>query len=79
MSSAPALSFTDRWALVEARLSDENRRATDENKIDQLDALMTAVDDFGWRAELAEEDAEVRRLWCRLREALGAEHARTGD
>lgn len=78
MSSTPVLSFAERWALVERRLIDEDRSATDEKKIEQLDALISSVDDFGWRAELTEEDAEVRRLWCRLREAFGSRYEKTG-
>jgi hypothetical protein len=61
--------LTNRWALVEARLRTESRAMTDEQKLTQLASLMAAVDDFGWRAALGEDDARVRALWTRLRAA----------
>jgi hypothetical protein len=63
-------SFAQRWALVEARLAEEATIADDETKFAQLEALMESVDDFGWRAALAEEDDRVRQIWCRLRQVL---------
>lgn len=64
--------YAERWRLVQERLQQESRAADDETKLAQLDALMASVDDFGWRSALDDEDDRVRRLWCKLRQVLGA-------
>lgn len=66
----PALSLTQRWALVSARLGEEARSAGYEHKLVQLAALMASVDDFGWREALGEEDDRVRAIWARLRASV---------
>ncbi len=62
-----ALTEPERWALVNRRLREEAKAATDETKLRQLASLMGSVDDFGRRAALAEDDVRVRALWSKLR------------
>jgi len=61
-----ALTQPERWALVNGRLREEAKAATDETKLRQLASLMGSVDDFGWHAALAEDDVRVRTLWSKL-------------
>jgi len=67
MSRGPEVSFARRWELVNERQRMEARTSTTETKMLQLASLMASVDDFGWRASLAEEDERVRDLWMKLR------------
>ena len=69
MSAEPVLSLEARWKLVNERVRAESRGASDEKKLAQLESLMSSVDDFGWRSQLAAEDDRVRELWMRLRAA----------
>jgi hypothetical protein len=64
------LRAKQRWALVNARAENEARRATIEEKLDEIERLMLSIDDFGWRAAL-DDDACVRARWNRLQNKLG--------
>jgi hypothetical protein len=64
------LRAKQRWALVNARAEKEARRATIEEKLDEIERLMLSIDDFGWRAAL-DDDACVRDRWNRLQKRLG--------
>jgi len=69
MSSGPAPSLRQRWALVRARLGEESRRASYAEKLAQLESLASSVDDFGWREKLGDDDDRVRALWVKLRQS----------
>jgi hypothetical protein len=66
---ADARGYLRRAALVEERQKAERARATLEQKLDDLEALLLSVDDLGWRAAL-DDDAPVRARWLLLRERL---------
>jgi hypothetical protein len=74
MGDRPPVSFYERWKAVETRLKAESQAQTDNVKLAQLDALMSSVDDFGWREALEEGDEQVRQLWARLRQAFASEN-----
>jgi len=69
-SGADLRKAKQRWALVNARAQDEDRRATLEEKLDQVERLMQSLDDFGWRSAL-DDDARIRERWNRLQNKLG--------
>jgi hypothetical protein len=69
MPSKPALSFDQRWKLVNQRLRDENARQSLAQKLQQVASLMASVDALGWRVALGSEDRQVRELWMKLRAA----------
>jgi hypothetical protein len=68
-SRGELLLARQRWALVNAREWQQVRRATIEEKFDQLEGLMQSLDDFGWRAAL-DDDARIRDRWNELRRKL---------
>jgi hypothetical protein len=78
MSTSPstdeALDFQRRWALVAERERDAARRATLEQKLDEVERLMLSIDDFGWR-EALDDDEPVRARWVRLRQRLASQPA----
>jgi hypothetical protein len=59
-----------RWALVDARARGDEQRQTLEQKLDALERLYAALDDFGWR-EALNDDVVVRERWRTLRSKLG--------
>ena len=69
LTPAEARAFVERWRLVNAAERDELRATPVAVKFRQLAALMASVDQLGWSDALAEEEAEVRERWRRLREA----------
>jgi hypothetical protein len=70
MSDCSGSSTKRRWELVSERLRQESRSATHEDKMAQLESLMSSVDDFGWREKLGADDDRVRALWMKLRLAF---------
>ena len=74
-SRAELLASQARWALVNQREQEAARRATLEEKLDEVERLMLSIDDFGWRS-LLDDDAAVRERWNQLRIKLGWVNAR---
>jgi hypothetical protein len=70
ISREGAREYLRRHALVQARISEERAEKTWEQKLDELEQLMSSIDDFGWR-EALDDDAPVRARWARLRQVLG--------
>jgi hypothetical protein len=66
---AAGRDYLKRFALVAARQRLEDRAATLEQKLDEVERLMLSIDDFGWR-EVLDDDAPVRARWALLRERL---------
>ena len=58
-----------RWRAVNVAEKKELRRASPEEKLQQLAVLMASAEEMGWSKALAKEEAEVRRRWNRLRRA----------
>lgn len=63
-----AEAYRHRWQLVNAKEREELRSMTPEVKLRQLASLMASVEPMGWTAALADEEAEVRERWMRLKE-----------
>lgn len=72
MTRELALAFKRRYEFVNRMEREELRRTPVALKLRQLEALMAAVDDFGWRTALAADQEESWRRWQRLRDAAGA-------
>ena len=71
MTKEDADAFRARWKLVNHAEREELRATPVEVKFRQLAALMASVEQLGWTQALAEEEAEVRERWNRLRKAYG--------
>ncbi len=69
ITRAQALEYQRRWRLVRERTLDEERATSLEQRFDELERLMQSVDDFGWRAQL-DDDEPIRARWALLRERL---------
>lgn len=61
------MSPAKRWQMVQDRLAREAAAATLDDKLAQLESLMSSVDDFGWREKLSADDDWVRALWMKVR------------
>lgn len=70
LTRGEALAFQSRWRVVNARQTEELRRATIDQKLLATDTLMRSVGEMGWRAALAEEDRREHELWNELRRRL---------
>ena len=68
-SPEQARAFQRRWQLVEERQRAEQKSATIEEKLDEVERLLLSVRDFGWDVAL-DDDAPVRARWASLREKL---------
>jgi len=78
-SGADLRKAKQRWALVNARAQNDDRRATLEEKFDQIERLLQSIDDFGWRSAL-DDDARFRERWNRLQNKLcGTKAARAKE
>jgi hypothetical protein len=69
LSPEQAHAFRRRWQLVEERQRAEQKLATIEDRLDELERLMSSIRDFGWD-EALNDDAPVRARWASLREKL---------
>lgn len=70
LSRKEAQAFRRRWEMVNAAERAELRATPLDDKLRQLAALMASVQSLGWTDVLAEEEAEVRVRWNRLRVTL---------
>ena len=71
MTKLDALEYVARYKLVNEFEIAELRSTSIEAKLEQTNALMAAVRQMGWTDALAEEEAEVRERWLRLKRAYG--------
>lgn len=71
MTRVEAQAWKARWELVNEAEREELRNTSAELKLRQLAVLMASVKTFGWAEALADEEAEVRERWNRLRKAYG--------
>jgi hypothetical protein len=65
------LKYRARYRALEEYQDEELRRASAEQKLEQLAALMASVDAMAWRKGLAEDDEVVWRRWQLLRHRFG--------
>ena len=71
MTRLEALEYIARYKLVNEFEIAELRSTSIEVKLEQTNALMGAVHQMGWTQALADEEAEVRERWLRLKRAYG--------
>ena len=71
MTKLEALEYIGRYRSVNQFEIAELRSASVEDKLKQTAALMASVDQMGWTQALADEEAEVRERWLRLKRAYG--------
>ena len=71
MTKLDALEYVARYKLVNEFEIAELRSTSIEVKLEQTNALMAAVRQMGWTNALAEEEAEVRERWLRLKRTYG--------
>ena len=71
MNQSDARAFQTRWKAVNEAEREELRSTPLPVKARQLAALMLSAQQLGWTEALAEEEAEVRDRWLRLRRAYG--------
>ena len=71
MTRLEALEYVARYKLVNEIELAELRSTSIEVKLEQTNALMIVGDQMGWTDALAEEEAEVRERWLRLKRAYG--------
>lgn len=67
MTRAEATAWRERWRLVNEFQRNELLRMTPDEKLEQLDVLLEAAEDFGWIEKLDRDEARVRDVWMRLR------------
>jgi hypothetical protein len=67
LTPAQAQAFAERWKQVNQAELEELRASSPDLALRQLDALRSAVDLFGWQADLERETEEVRSRWNKLR------------
>jgi hypothetical protein len=67
LTAAQAQAFAERWEQASRAEIEELRASSPDLALRQLDALRSAVDLFGWQADLEKETEEVRSRWNRLR------------
>jgi hypothetical protein len=67
LTPAQAQAFAERWAQANQAEVEELRASSPDLALRQLDSLRSAVDLFGWQADLDQETEEVRSRWNRLR------------
>lgn len=72
MTKSEAIAFQKRWEKVNCAEREELQSASAIDKVRQLASLMASIDAFGWREALADEEADVRARWIRLRKAYRA-------
>ena len=71
MTKLEALEYVARYKVVNEFEIAELRSTSIELKLEQTAALMAAVDQMGLSQALADEEAEVRERWLRLKRAYG--------
>ena len=71
MTRLEALEYVARYKLVNEIELAELRSTSIEVKLEQTNALMIVANHMGWTQALADEDAEVRERWLRLKRAYG--------
>ena len=69
MTKSEAIAFQKRWEKVNRAEREELQNTSPIEKLRQLAALMASVDAFSWREALADEEADARTRWIRLRKA----------
>jgi len=70
LTKEEARRYLARWRLVNARQEEEMRSTSIEVKWRQFNTLLRWVHEFGWTESLAEQDAEGRKRWMRIRKAI---------
>lgn len=71
MTKEEVQAWMERWKLVAEQERKELAAMTPDEKIQQLNVLLTAARSFGWEQQLADEADPVREKWIRLRKAAG--------
>ena len=71
MTKSEALEYVARYKIVNEFEIAELRSTSIGLKLEQTNALMAAARQMGWSQALADEEAEVRERWLRLKRAYG--------
>ena len=71
MNKSEAQEYVARYKIVNEFEIAELRSMSIEVKLEQTNALMAVVNQMGWTQALADEEAEVRERWLRLKRAYG--------
>lgn len=69
MTKEELLAYMAGYEAVNAFEIEELRSMSIEEKFEHAAALMESARQMGWGEALAEEDADVRALWVRLKRA----------
>lgn len=69
MTKEELLAYKAGYEAVNALEIEELRSMSLEEKFEHAAALMESARQMGWGEALAEEDADVRALWVRLKRA----------
>jgi hypothetical protein len=65
-------AYLSRWKIVNTAEREELLNTSMEQKLRQLNSLLSSVKQMGWEDSLAKGEAEVRERWNRLRKAYNA-------
>ena len=68
-----AREYLQRWQAVNAAELEELNRMTPDEKLLATAQLMEFARAMGWFEELAQEEAQVRETWRRIREYYAAQ------